>query len=77
MGCGWIARGFPTTSTSVIGNLPFIWGVSLWEAVSVVSQGWSFPTALFKQGAGGGFGIVLSQRSWPVSINSSKGPKFK
>ena len=43
-GCG--IKGFFPTSV-IQGNLPFIWGLSLWEALFVVSQKWSFPTALF------------------------------
>ena len=30
------------------GNLPVVWWVSLWEALIVVSQKWSFPTALVR-----------------------------
>ena len=43
-GCG--IKGFIPTSV-IQGNLPlYIWGVSLWEALFVVSQKWSFPTTL-------------------------------
>ena len=38
--------GYPTTFVIRLGISPFIWRVSLWEALSVVSQQWSFPTAL-------------------------------
>ena len=36
---------YPTTSV-IQGNPLLIWGVGLWEALFVVSQKWSFPTAL-------------------------------
>ena len=42
-GCG--IKGFIPTSV-IQGNLPLDMGVSLWEALFVVSQKWSFPTAL-------------------------------
>ena len=38
-------QGFIPTSV-IQGNLPPFWGVSLWEALFVVLQRWSFPTAL-------------------------------
>ena len=43
-GCG--IKGFIPTSV-IQGNPLFTWGVGLWEALFVVSQKWSFPTALF------------------------------
>ena len=42
-GCG--IKGFIPTSV-IQGNPLFLWGVGLWEALFVVSQKWSFPTAL-------------------------------
>ena len=36
---------YPTTSV-IQGSPLFMWGVSLWEALILVSQKWSFPTAL-------------------------------
>ena len=42
-GCG-ITRGLSNHFCDAFGNLPFPWRVSL-EALSVVSQKWSFPTA--------------------------------
>ena len=42
-GCG--IKGFIPTSV-IQGNPLFAWGVSLWNALFVVSQKWSFPTAL-------------------------------
>ena len=47
---------FQGCGIKVIGNLPLYCGVSLWEALFVVSQKWAFPTALsgsvhFYQGA--------------------------
>ena len=41
--CG--IKGFLPTSV-IQGNLLFLWQVCLWEALFVVSQKWSFPTAL-------------------------------
>ena len=38
---------FPTTSVILLGISPCIWGVSIWEALYVVSQKWSFPTTQF------------------------------
>ena len=43
-GCG--IKGFIPTLV-IQGNSLFIWGVGLWEALFVVSQKWSFPTALY------------------------------
>ena len=42
-GCG-IKGCIP--SSGIQGNLPLYMGLSVWEALSVVSQKWSFPTAL-------------------------------
>ena len=41
----WDQGVFPTTAVIQVGISPFIW-ISLWEAFFVVSQKWSFPTAL-------------------------------
>ena len=46
-GCG-IARGVSNHFCDIFGNLPLCMGVSVWEALSVVSQKWSFPTALLE-----------------------------
>ena len=41
----WVKFFFPTTSVIQLGISPFVWGVCLWEALFIVSQKWSFPTA--------------------------------
>ena len=46
----WDHKGFFSTTSVIQGNLPFVWGVSLWEVIFVVSQKWSFPTALIEHG---------------------------
>ena len=43
-GCG--IKGFIPTSV-IQGNPRFYDQISLWEAVAIASQKWSFPTALF------------------------------
>ena len=42
-----ITRGFSNRFCDTFGNPPLYEENSLWEALSVVSQTWSFPTALF------------------------------
>ena len=49
-GCG--IKRFITTSV-IQGNPLFIWAAGLWEALFVVSQKWSFPTALIYREATG------------------------
>ena len=50
----WDQGVSPTTSVIQVGISPFIWGVSLWEALFVVSQKWiPFPTALLSLILGG------------------------
>ena len=73
--------GITTTSVILLGISPNLWWVSLWEALIVVSQKWSFPTALplkddFPLGKGPNVHFHVSLRTtivhWHLQSNHSR-----
>ena len=64
----WDHSGIIPTSVILLGISPSVWGVSHWEAISVVSQKWSFSTALLW--------FIRSTRSTllPTNMATDRGP---